>query len=211
MVSYGPPLQADLPNLLEFILDPEATQLENFDNPNPLKICACFEQLKKVKPIPDEGRAADAVEELESNFQGNRYTNSGGKVLVASLYCSALYLQLEELLANPEISEPLEAVLTHSKGLSGISKRGFTKKDFMDRYTTGRKKLVFGNPYVKTDRIKGEGEVKSVLQKASGRLTIHLDVPGEKGREIKQLIDNAGVSSFYLGKKGLAYVREIRI
>lgn len=32
-----------------------------------------------------------------------------------------------------------------------------------------------------------------------------------KSREIKTMIENAGVSSFYLGKKGLAYVTDIRV
>ena len=31
----------------------------------------------------------------------------------------------------------------------------------------------------------------------------------DKAKEIKTLIENAGVSSFYLGKKGLAYVTNI--
>ena len=31
----------------------------------------------------------------------------------------------------------------------------------------------------------------------------------KKAKEIKNMIDNAGVSSFYLGKKGLAYITDI--
>ena len=53
--------------------------------------------------------------------------------------------------------------------------------------------------------------MKKLLSKASGKLEISLDIPKAKGREIKELIDNAGVSSFYLGKKGLAYVSKIRV
>ena len=56
---------------------------------------------------------------------------------------------------------------------------------------------------------EGEGQTTSVLTKASGTLEIIIDIPREEAKELKKLIDNAGVSSFYLGKKGLAYVTNI--
>lgn len=68
-----------------------------------------------------------------------------------------------------------------------------------------------GNPYIKKEKIKGQGEVTSMMTKASGQLEILIDVDRDKGQEIKTLIENAGVSSFYLGKKGLAYVSNIRL
>jgi hypothetical protein len=106
----------------------------------------------------------------------------------------------------------MATVKTRSGGISGISKRGFTKKDFMDRFTTGGKKRIWGNPYIRKERIKGQGgEVVSMLTKANGQLEINLDISNEKAKEIQQLIENAGVSSFYLGKKGLAYVTKIRL
>ncbi|PSD41693.1 type I-Fv CRISPR-associated protein Cas5fv, partial [Vibrio sp. V02_P2A34T13] len=124
-----------------------------------------------------------------------------------SLYCSALYLQLSRL----EINYDMVTAKTKLGGISGISKRGFTKKDFMDRYTTGAKKIILGNPFIKKEKIKGQGEVTSMMTKASGQLEINIDVDRNKAQEIKTLIENAGVSSFYLGKKGLAYVSNIRL
>ena len=100
----------------------------------------------------------------------------------------------------------MSKALTKSGGLSGISKRGFTKKDFMDRYTTGKKKLIWGNPYVLRERKKGEGEISHPLTKANGTLEINLNITRERARDLEQKILDAGVSSFYLGKKGLAYV-----
>ena len=50
-----------------------------------------------------------------------------------------------------------------------------------------------------------------MMTKASGQLEITIDVDRDKAQEIKTLIENAGVSSFYLGKKGLAYVSNIRL
>jgi 3-hydroxyisobutyrate dehydrogenase-like beta-hydroxyacid dehydrogenase len=49
----------------------------------------------------------------------------------------------------------------------------------------------------------------SMLTKASGVLEIIIDIPRDQAKELKKMIENAGVSSFYLGKKGLAYVTKI--
>ncbi len=103
----------------------------------------------------------------------------------------------------------IDSALTMSRTISGISKRNFTKKDFMDRFTTGPKKMVWGNPYIRKVRKASAGEVVSMMTKASGQLEITIDVDRKKAQEIKTMIDNAGVSSFYLGKKGLAYVTKI--
>ena len=81
----------------------------------------------------------------------------------------------------------------------------------MDRYTTGSKKLIWGNPYLLKERKKGEGEVVSLLTKASGQLEIHLNISKERALDLEQKIEDAGVSSFYLGKKGLAYVTAIKV
>ena len=76
----------------------------------------------------------------------------------------------------------------------------------MNRFTTGEKKKIWGNPYMRKERVKGEGEIVSLMTKASGKLEINIDVDRDKAKEIKILIENAGVSSFYFGKKGLAYL-----
>jgi hypothetical protein len=123
-------------------------------------------------------------------------------------YCSGLYLQLERL---KERFDDIDTARTKAGGISGISKRGFTKKDFMKRFTTGDGKLIFGNPYIRKERIKGVGEVAYFMTKASGQLEINIDIDKNKAQEIKTMIENAGVSSFYLGKKGLAYVCDIRV
>jgi hypothetical protein len=81
----------------------------------------------------------------------------------------------------------------------------------MARYTTGDKKRIWGNPYMREEFVKGEGKIKQLLTKASGQLEVNIDIEREDARHLKLLIDSAGVSSFYLGKKGLAYVSDIRI
>ena len=198
-------LKLNLNELCEFILKEDKVQQEI--EPDPLLICSLIEELESLKPVENTGRITEVISALSIQFPDTEYLNNKGLVITSSLYCSALYVQLKRLSTQYDLS----TALTKSGGLSGISKRGFTKKDFMDRFTTGRKKILWGNPYMKKEKIKGQGEVTSMLTKASGQLEINIDVDAQKGQEIKGLIENAGVSAFYLGKKGLAYVSKIRV
>ncbi|MBV1877167.1 MAG: hypothetical protein KUG79_05955 [Pseudomonadales bacterium] len=169
---------------------------------NPVAIISRLEALNKEKTVKNEGFANEAVKTLTQNFEAVEYLNRKDEIIPISLYCSSLYLQLERLSGRFN----LDSAKTKAGGISGISKRGFTTKDFMNRFTTGEKKKIWGNPYIRKERIKGAGEVTSLMTKASGQLEINLDISREKAKEIKTMIDNAGVSSFYLGKKGLAYI-----
>lgn len=172
---------------------------------NPIAICTRFEEIKKIKPVEKQRMAKKCVAALDNHFPGTNYLNNKGEVVPSTVYCSALYLQLERLSKRFDMA----SVVTRSGTISGISKRTFTKKDFMNRFTTGEKKRIWGNPYMRKERIKGEGEVVSLMTKASGKLEININVDRDKANEIRKLIENAGVSSFYLGKKGLAYVTNI--
>ncbi|GGN16203.1 MULTISPECIES: type I-Fv CRISPR-associated protein Cas5fv [Marinomonas] len=198
-------LSLDVSKLCDFIVD-ETTIYEKIQL-DPISIISRLEFLNKEKPHENEGVVASAVNTLKSTFPDVDYFNKKGQVMLISLYCSALYLQLVRL----EEKYDMSSAKTKAGGISGISKRGFTKKDFMDRFTTGPKKTIWGNPFIKKEKIKGQGEVTSMMTKASGQLEIIIDVERDKGLEIKKLIENAGVSSFYLGKKGLAYVSNIRV
>jgi len=196
-------LELDFDELCHFIIGKESSN--TLDTLDPLYICASFEQLGKLKPILNEGLANTAIDKLAEIFPTESYLNNKGLVIPSMLYCSAMYIQLERL----EKTFDMASAKTKAGGISGISKRSFTKKDFMKRFTTGNGKTIWGNPYMKKDRIKGEGEVTSMLTKASGKLDIIIDVNKKDALEIAELIDNAGVSSFYLGKKGLAFVKSI--
>lgn len=148
------------------------------------------------------------VEALLSEKFGVSYRNSAGtEIQVYSLYCSALYLQVERLGERYDMSN----ALTRVGGLPGFSKRGFTYKDFMKAFTTGDGKIVFGSPYYRETLVKGVGKVREMMKKQSGTLTISLQVNDDEAYEIMSIIRNAGVMSFPLGKKGLAYVRKIKV
>lgn len=198
-------LWMSLDELLEFIngknIDPLRAPVLD-----PIKILQRFEEVQKINiPMTVEiQQAASILSGLYSKFLLKELNN---KVRVLSLYCSALYLKLDHL------SEQYNTDLIKAPrgGLTGISHNSFTPKNFMKRFSTGAEKIIWGNPYLSKIKKKGEGEVISMLTKASGQLTINLNISEAKAIELASLIDNAGVSTFYLGKKGLAYVRDILI
>lgn len=190
-------------------------------NTHPLNIASRCESIKKISTknletefnlkLDEIKQAVDVFLEndskLEKYFPSSRtkfsdieYFNEK-QINLPSLYFSALYLQGIRL---------KEKGMAKDLVLKGFSARNFTKKDFMKFCTTGGDKLIFGNPYLLKVKKKGEGEITSKLTKASGELEINLPLDDKQADDLKQRIDNAGVSSFYLGKKGLAYVKEIK-
>lgn len=197
-------LWMDLDELFKFIRG------ENFETKiapilDPLSILQRLEEVKKVKvAVIDE--INQVAEILARHYPNFALKESANKVGVLPLYCSALYLKLDKL------SEKYDTTLIRASrgGLTGISHNGFTPKNLMERFTTGQQKIVWGNPYINSKFVKGQGEVKQLLQKASGKLTINLNISKEQARDLEEKIEDAGVSSFYLGKKGLAYVTYIR-
>ncbi|ESP92396.1 MULTISPECIES: type I-Fv CRISPR-associated protein Cas5fv [Pseudoalteromonas] len=204
-VHFWGVLSLDIPDLIKFVLEQEV----NFTSlsADPLTIVARLEEINKEKPLENEGELAQAYQHLADKFEKFKGINNKGLIIPISMYCSALYLQLERLSSQYDMS----TAKTKAGGIGGISNNGFTKKDFMGRYTTGEKKKIWGNPYMREEMVKGVGKAKHLMTKASGELAIEIDIPRAKAKELSQLIENAGVSSFYLGKKGLAYVSHIRI
>lgn len=198
-------LSLDMPELIRFVLEQEVTLTSI--SADPLSLVARLEELNKLKPLEKAGELVKAYQYLADKFEKFKGVNNKGLVLPISMYCSALYLQLERLSNKYDMS----SAKTKAGGIGGISNNGFTKKDFMGRYTTGEKKKIWGNPYIREELVKGAGKTKHLMTKASGQLAIEIDISREKAKELAQLIENAGVSSFYLGKKGLAYVSNIRI
>ncbi|CAC9644373.1 FIG00921294: hypothetical protein [uncultured Gammaproteobacteria bacterium] len=174
---------------------------------NPISVIFKLESLNKEKSLARNSDLEEVLNVFTEKFGDIKYFNIKDEVVVISLYASALYLQLERLSKKYDMA----SAKTKVGGISGISKRGFTKKDFMDKFTTGAKKKIWGNPYIHETFVKGEGKNKNLMTKANGNLDIILDIPKDKAKEIRTMINNAGVSSFYLGKKGLAFVNDINI
>jgi len=195
-------LGLDFLDLCRFILG------ENISLPtvslDPLSVCDYFELRKKERPNLNNEIIKEALALLDKKYLDDKVKDIP---IPLGVYCCALYVQIERMKTKYDCSP----FLAKKGGLHGISKRSFTRKEFLKEFTSGKGKIVWGNPYLKKEKLKGEGEVTSMLSKASGQLEINIDVEEEKGKEILTLIENAGVSAFPLGKKGLAYVSKIRL
>lgn len=198
-------LWLDLEQVLDLILGEDvATAYDGVLDP--MTILERLEILNAQKAVDVVDKIDTCRTFLQHKYPDVDYKLTGkGQFLPISFYTSALYLQIERLSQDYAVAN----ILTAKGNLSGISKRGFTPKDFMKAYTTGDQKMLWGNPYLLKERKKGEGEIMSVLHKASGMLEIQLNLTPEQTKDLKEKIDNAGVSAFYLGKKGLAYVEKI--
>lgn len=197
-------LALNFDELCQFIISTES-RVQVTVEMDPVSIITRLDALNKEKAVENQGLSNNALKALNQLFPEIEYLNKKEMIMPVSLYCSALYLQLDRL---EKKGFDMASAKTKAGGISGISKRGFTTKDFMNRFTTGDKKKIWGNPYIRKERVKGVGEITSLMTKASGQLEINLDVSRDKAKEIKGMIECAGVSSFYLGKKGLAYIAE---
>ncbi len=136
-----------------------------------------------------------AIKFLKSEFS-QEYLERDHKILPIRFYSAALYLQLNRM---KDSGIDIKDLLNDRKGIQGFSKRSFNGvRDFL-------------NPFSTSKTAKKTVKTPANITKASGQLEIHLDIDSEKAKELKMMIDDAGVSSFYLGKKGLAYVSRIRL
>lgn len=196
-------LNLEFDELIKFILNENKVSVEI--ELDPLLIADKIQQLEKMKFIEKSKNIENVLEVFEKLYPDVNYYNQKDKIKPAWLYFSSLYLQHNRLSKRYN----MKGVLTNRGAITGISKKSFTKKQFMERFTTGKMKKIFGNPYMMEVFTKGEGKSMAMLTKASGVLEITIDIPRDQAKELKSMIDNAGVSSFYLGKKGLAYVTSI--
>lgn len=190
--------------LLGYLLNDKLIIKELENKIEPFAIAARFDELRN-QYLEKTNRLIDALDLLSKKFSNFKIKERNERINSEALYCSALYLQFEKM---PE--EYREQIRASRGGLVGISHNNFTYKNFIARFTGGEKP-VWGGAYLKKEKMKGQGEVVTVLNKAGGELIINLDIPRDKAIDLEEKIENAGVSSFYLGKKGLAYVTDIRV
>jgi len=179
---------------------PSERQKEAFDKSMD-KLSANIEgfehDIGKIRNSKNRGELEDKLKAVVA-ILGNKYPDQSylenGILYRIRLYAAALYLQAERMMLN-NISVDCCLNKKGEISIQGFSNRGFNGvRDFLNPLAGSKKKTV-GTPFP--------------LTKASGKLEINIDIDREKAKEIKKLIENAGVSSFYLGKKGLAYVSDI--
>lgn len=141
----------------------------------------------------------DAVNILVKNINGvtvSDYLNDENQsIYLGSLYAGALYYQIEQM---KELDINPQPLLNPSGTIPGFSKRKLDGNRGMFQKFSNKK----ASEHLTRTPV--------TIKKATGKLVITLDISKEKSKELKEMIENAGVSSFYLGKKGLAYVTSIR-
>ena len=197
-------LWLDLDDLIDFIHDDKYVNNEVKPILDPSSILGRLEYVKKNKVNLNE-RLEKSCNILQAKYPNFEFKKSGDKFSVLPIYCSSLYLQLDRLSKDFDTS----MIRAPRGGLTGISHNGFTPKNFLSPFTTGGEKMIWGNPYMFENKKKGENKINPLLTKANGVLEINLNISEERAKDLEQKILDAGVSSFYLGKKGLAYVTKI--
>lgn len=115
-------------------------------------------------------------------------------------------------------------VFNKSRNIPGIASLtaektpgGFTIKDFYNAFA--QKKTTHTSPYVfSIEFFKKTGEKNTFntknklgVGKEDGVLEINIDVTREEAIALKEQIEDAAVSTFQMGKKGLAYVKRIEL
>lgn len=115
------------------------------------------------------------------------------------------------------VNKLIEEKNNNMKGIAVLS-GGLTIKDFYSAFVES-KKTTSNSPYFLNAKFFDKKNNKSINQSAfnlgitkeDGLLEITIDVSEEEAIELKEMIKNVGVASFQLGKKGLAYVKEISV
>lgn len=199
-----------LEKVLQFIFTGDLACLKE-DKPmiySPVDVADQLDDLAELKPIEIDSSFQKAINVLSKHFTDVTYApTSSGKFRPLAFYCSAMYLALEKL----EQDQDVTPVLSPRGGISGISKRNFTRPDFLLAYANGQRRKTFNTPYIIENRIKDKGLVRKKLTTANGTVSVHLPISNDKASELVNLIRCAGVGPFKLGKKGLAYIQDMRI
>ena len=87
---------------------------------SPLAVIYRLEQLGKLKPLPFEGKVLDLVEMLKAKFPDIDYATATNLIRPISLYCSALYVQVERL---SEKSMDMQSLLTKNETSVGFQRK----------------------------------------------------------------------------------------
>lgn len=198
-----------LDDVLAFIITGKEIKPKMPKSLDPLDVAFRAEEIGALKGEDVSEQWQAAIDRLSEAFPDVDYRlAANNKFRPAAFYFSAIYLKLAAL---QDAGVDVSCVLSRSGLIRGISKRSFTHADFMMPFVTGERKMTIGGPYMSIDRFKdgNAGVVKNLLKTATGTLTLNLPLNNLESTELIYLIQSAGVGTFRLGKKGLAYVSSL--
>lgn len=151
------------------------------------------EKLFKTQISESEIKFSNKLEKVISRLK-QKFHNSDkehlvkGHIYPMALYSAGLYIMLDELV---KLGLDTSVFLNKTGNIQGFNPFGFNGvRDFLNPLT-GKRKRCGGTPVT--------------ICKSSGVLRIELNISNEQAGKLEELIEAAGVSTFYLGKKGLAY------
>lgn len=157
------------------------------------------------------------IEKLgEINLNNEKAYFSSNYINIIGLLCYSVIWWLKRI----DQSDLIDKVLIKSGGnIEGIAtlSGGMTIKDFYSRVAPKKQSwsspYFFDTKYLKKQNAKQFNAISTKLGmgKESGLLEISIEVDEEKAKELREQIKAVGVSTFQLGKKGLAYIQEINI
>lgn len=149
------------------------------------------------------------------------FLNKQSRIMAGVMVYSAAYW----LIKNGYKNEVENFIFNSKKNIAGIAGLNgaanivgaLTIKDLYGYFSEG--KTTFSSPYIFSMKyFKKEGEKNTIntktkvgLGKEDGLLEIEINVSKEEAIALKEQIENVGVSTFQMGKKGLAYVRRIEL
>ena len=169
------------------------------------------DQVKSLKPekIKVDEKSLELIAyfaSLDEKFYPKYQELLGKSFDVVQLNLMGLLAQFQRLKGKYDMSSASSKTGT-LKG--SVSFKALSVRDFVTAYSDCNRKVIFGAPYIYKE--KGAGKEDQKLTKKSGKLIIKIDVDDDRAMEIEMLIKCAGVSAFKVGKKGLAYIKEIRV
>lgn len=140
---------------------------------------------------------------------------------IFNIYGVLFAQKIEFLKRNNLFKKEFEKYLNSRNSIKGLapSSGGLTVKDYFNNFVDG-KKMSWTMPYqvdVKKELFKKDDwkdfntSAKLGITKESGYIEIYINVDKEEALKLYEMIENAGVNTFHLGKKGLAYIENIEL
>ena len=208
----------DSEQLYDFIVNKKELD-GNIGKVDPNIISAKLEICKKVKlsdiicqNIVEEFKKS-GIEIFKDNIHLYKIYKKGEEsgYNVFAIYCAALYIAMKRLEVNSITLDDVKNEKNKGKvggEIVGFSLRTHTPRTFYG-HNSGGEVMNYRCPTVCEKIIKGQGSIQHRMKKSGGKLSINIPCEYNKAVVIATQIKNAGVNSFYVGKKGLAYVEDI--
>jgi len=153
----------------------------------------------------DKKTREEIMKSLKDNFKEVKYMDNDIKKYKIFIY-SALYMCYEylhkkyEMVSGPKnelnCKEFGDVQFNHNKWSAGISHRNITPKDLIARVANSANTISY--------------PVENITV-SDGTIVINCDIQEAEAKQLKEMIEEANVGVFRVGKKGTAYIKDIQI